>query len=326
MKWRKGMWLTAMSLVLITVTACSSSGKKEVSLRVGYNLWVGSAGMYIADKKGYFKDAGLDVKLTEFASPTESAQALLTGNVDISSTTFDTAVMIKSNEQSGQDLKFFRISDQSNGADGIVTKSGINSIADLKGKTVAATIGSVNHFLLSHALQQAGLTDDDVKITNTSPEQTGPLFLTGKVDVAVTWEPYLSEAKAKGGNIIYSTKDAPDLIIDGDMTSSKLIGAQPDALRKYAEAIERGTQFYFSNPDEGAQIVADKLSTSKEDVKSMMEGVKLVTSKDGKAWLTDNHDALVKRAGEYSTFFKARDLIKTDVDGASLLSNFLYKG
>jgi NitT/TauT family transport system substrate-binding protein len=325
MKWKKGMFLTAMIIVLVTVTACSSSAKKGVTLRVSYNLWVGSAGMYIAEQKGYFKDAGLDVKLVEFTSPTESTQALLNGNVDIASTTFDTAVMVKSNENSGQDLKFFHMTDQSYGADGIVAKSGITSVADLKGKTVAVTIGAVNHFLLSHALQQAGLSDTDVNLTNASPEQTGPLFLTGKVDAAVTWEPYLSEAKAKGGNILYSTKDAPDLIIDGDVASKKLIDEQSDALRKYAEAIEKGTQFYLSNPDEGAQIVADKLSTTKEDVMTMMEGVKLVTESDGKKWFTDNENVLVQRAGEFSTFFKERDLIKTDVDGTSLLDNFLYK-
>lgn len=328
MNWRSKLSLTLVAAIGMTaVAACSSSDKDkdEITLQVGYNLWVGSAGLYIADKKGYFKDAGLNVKLAEFPSPTETAQALLTGNVDIASTTFDTAVMVKSTEQSGQDLKFFRISDQSFGADGLVAKDGIASIADLKGKTVAVTVGAVNHFLLSHALQTAGLTDADVNLTNTSPEQTGPLFLTGKVDAAVTWEPYLSEASAKGGTLLYTTKDAPDLIIDGDMTTAKLIEEHPDALRKYADAIEKGVQFYLSNPDEAAQIVADKLSTSKEDVMAMMDGVKLSSAEDGKAWLTDKRDELAKRANEFSDFFLQRELIKSPVDGNDLLDGSLYQ-
>lgn len=327
MKWRKQLSLSLVAVMgTIAITACSSDKKEdEVTLQVGYNLWVGSAGLYIADAKGYFKEAGLNVKLAEFASPTETAQALLTGNVDIASTTFDTAVMVKSSEQDGQDLKFFRISDQSAGADGIVAKEGIASLADLKGKTVAVTIGAVNHFLLSHALQTVGLTDADVNLTSTGPEQTGPLFLTGKVDAAVTWEPYLSEASAAGGTLLYSTKDAPDLIIDGDMTSAELIEEHPDALRKYAEAVEKGTQFYLANPDEAAQIVAEKLSTSKEDVIAMMEGVKLASEEEGAAWLTDDKDELAKRTAELSDFFLQRDLIKAPVDGASLLDGFLYE-
>jgi NitT/TauT family transport system substrate-binding protein len=344
MKLKKGFLLLLVIVALSIMSACggnnaetttsssasasdspSPASAEPVTLRVGYNLWVGSAGTYIAEKKGYFKDAGLDVKFIEFPNPTESTQALLTGNVDISGTTLDTAVMVKSTEQPGQDLKFFHIVDQSFGADGIVSKDSITSIADLKGKTVAVTIGAVNHFLLSHALQQAGVKESDVNLTNVSPEQTGPLFLTGKVDAAVTWEPYLSEAKSKGGKILYSTKDAPDLIIDGDMASQKLITEHGDALRKYTEAIEKGRQFYLDNPDEGAQIVADKLQTTKEEVKSMLEGVKLASTSDAKSILVDKRADLDKLITEFSAFFKSSKLIEKDVDPATLIDSFIYQ-
>jgi NitT/TauT family transport system substrate-binding protein len=344
MRFKKGLFLVLVIVALSIVSACggnngeastspsdsatdspSSASAKPVTLRVGYNLWVGSAGTYIADKLGYFKDAGLDIKFIEFPNPTESTQALLTGNVDISGTTLDTAVMVKSTEQPGQDLKFFHIGDQSFGADGIVSKDSITSIADLKGKTVAVTIGAVNHFLLSHALKQAGVNESDVNLTNVSPEQTGALFLTGKVDAAVTWEPYLSEAKSKGGKILYSTKDAPNLIIDGDMASQKLITEQGDALRKYAAAIEKGRQYYLDHPDEGAQIVADKLQTTKEEVKSMMEGVKLASESDSKTILVDNKADLEKLITEFSTFFKDSKLIEKDVDPATLIDTSLYQ-
>jgi NitT/TauT family transport system substrate-binding protein len=344
MKFKKCFLLVLVIVALSIVSACggkngensaspsasasdSSSPANEapVTLRVGFNLWVGSAGMYIAEKKGYFKDAGLDVKFIEFPNPTETTQALLTGNVDIAGTTLDTAVMVKSTELAGQDLKFFHINDQSFGADGIVSKDNITTIADLKGKTVAVTIGAVNHFLLSHALQEAGIKESDVNLTNVSPEQAGPLFLTGKVDAAVTWEPYLSEAKAQGGIILYSTKDAPDLIIDGDMATQKLITEHGDALRKYAEAVEKGRLFYLENPDEGAQIVADKLQTTKEEVQSMLEGVKLVSESDAKAMMVDRKADLVKLVTDFSTFFKSRELINKDVDGTTLIDSFLYE-
>jgi NitT/TauT family transport system substrate-binding protein len=344
MRFKKGFLLLLVIVVFSIMSACGGKNDENsanpgasasdsstpanaepVTLRVGFNLWVGSAGMYIAEKKGYFKDAGLDVKFIEFPNPTETTQALLTGNVDIAGTTLDTAVMVKSTELAGQDLKFFHINDQSFGADGIVSKDTITTIADLKGKTVAVTIGAVNHFLLSHALQEAGIKESDVNLTNVSPEQAGPLFLTGKVDAAVTWEPYLSEAKAQGGIILYSTKDAPDLIIDGDMATQKLITEHGDALRKYAEAVEKGRLFYLENPDEGAQIVADKLQTTKEEVQSMLEGVKLVSESDVKAMMVDRKADLVKLVTDFSTFFKSRELINKDVDGTTLIDSFLYE-
>lgn len=313
-------------LSVALVSACGSNGSKneDITLRVAYNQWVGSAGLFIADSKGYFKDAGIKVKLIEFASPTEATQALLSDNVDIALTTLDTAVMVKSNEQS-KNLKVFSLTDLSSGADGIVASKDIKSVADLKGKTVAATVGAVNHFLLDHALKQAGLAESDVNLSNVSPEQTGPLFMSGKVDAAVTWEPYLSQAMAKGGNLLFSTKEAPDLIIDGIVAPEDLIKNHGSELRKFVDAIDKGVSFYYSDTDEAAAMVGEKLDAGAGDVKSMMDGVKLIPASEVKTKMTDDLSALEQHAQDFSAFFLDKKLIKNGIKAPDLFDNFLYQ-
>ena len=56
------------------------------------------------------------------------------------------------------------IVDESAGADGILVKNDINSIADLKGKKVGVSINQTSHYLLMQALETAGLTDADVDL------------------------------------------------------------------------------------------------------------------------------------------------------------------
>ncbi|SDX87031.1 ABC transporter substrate-binding protein [Paenibacillus sp. CF384] len=321
--------LMIMLTSALTLSACSKSTsgseKDDITLRVAYNLWVGSAGLFVAESKGFFEEAGVKVDLIQFPSPTEATQALISGNVDVALTTLDTAVMVKTNELNDQNLKVFSFTDLSMGADGIVASKDIKTIADLKGKTVAATIGSVNHFLLNHALQLAGLSEKDVKLSNVSPEQTGPLFIAGQVDAAVTWEPYLSEALTGGGNLLYSTKDAPDLIIDGVMTPQAMIDDHEEALRKLVGAIDRGTAFYYSNTDEAADIAAKKLETTKDEVIAMMGGVKLLNQDEVKTMLTGKDSTLAQRAEEYSSFFFERKLIDKEVKADDILDSFLYK-
>jgi NitT/TauT family transport system substrate-binding protein len=273
-------------VVLLSTTLLASCGSKAVDskssepIKVAYNLWVGSSGVFTAEAKDMFKTNGLNVEMVQFASPTEAVQALISGKVDVSLTTLDTAVMLKSTEDKKNPIKAIHISDLSNGADGIVAKSTISSIPDLKGKKIAVTVGAVNHYLLNYALSKNGLKESDVSLVNMAPELTGSAFLSGSVDAAVTWEPFLSEAKAKGGKLLYSTKEASDVIVDVVVTGQTMLDKRPEDLKKLISSFEMGVDYFNKNKKEGIQIVSKTLETDATEVENMLAGVKLVTMED----------------------------------------------
>ena len=132
------------------------------------------------------------------------------------------AAIIAESQYDEDMLDVTAIVDESAGADGILVKNDINSIADLKGKTVGVSINQTSHYLLMQALETAGLTDADVDLVNMTSSDAGVSFTSGDLDAAVTWEPYLSNAVEQGvGKLIFSSKDAPGSILIKELLRSQ---------------------------------------------------------------------------------------------------------
>ena len=77
------------------VTNTTTTGEEKLSgkpFTVGYNQWIGSVGVFTAKEKGFFKDAGLDVQMKQFSGPADSVPPLISGKLDASLTTADTAL------------------------------------------------------------------------------------------------------------------------------------------------------------------------------------------------------------------------------------------
>ena len=105
----------------------------------------------------------------------------------------------------------------------MLAKKEITDVKAMKGKKVAATLGQCNHLLLQKALEKAGLTEKDIQLVNMNPDDAGAAFAAGKIDVAVTWEPWITKASndKKGGHVIFSSKETPNLILDVLAISAK---------------------------------------------------------------------------------------------------------
>ena len=190
-------------------------------LTMASNPFVGLAPFYVAMDKGFFKDCGLDFSMVDFDDSSAFFSALLAGKVDLAYTTLDAAIIAESQYEEDM-LDVTAIVDESAGADGILVKNDINSIADLKGKTVGVSINQTSHYLLMQALETAGLTDADVDLVNMTSSDAGVSFISGDLDAAVTWEPYLSNAVEQGvGKLIFSSKDAPVSILIKELLRSQ---------------------------------------------------------------------------------------------------------
>ena len=92
--------------------------------------------------------------MVDFDDSSASCSALLAGKVDLAYTTLDAAIIAESQYDEDM-LDVTAIVDESAGADGILVKNDINSIADLKGKKVGVSINQTSHYLLMQALETA---------------------------------------------------------------------------------------------------------------------------------------------------------------------------
>jgi hypothetical protein len=163
--------------------------------------------------------------------------AIASGDVQCAATTVETWVVWNA---SGVATKQIFQMDKSYGADGMAVRNNIGRIADLKGKTVAASApGTAPYFTLAWFLKKNGLSVKDVSVVNLEPGPAAQAFVAGQNDAAMTYEPYLSTVRAnpQAGKIIATTLDYP-MIMDTFGCTPKFLADNPKAARAHQERSE----------------------------------------------------------------------------------------
>lgn len=284
MKYRHLATLLASALGLLLVTAHAKPPVKKMV--IGHDLWIGYSGVFIAQEKGYFEKAGLKVELKPFSNPGDTLPALVAGKLDIGLTTLQNLTLL--NGKSDAQLAAVYLIDSSNGADAIVAKKGIDTVAALKGKKVGATVGEVNHMLLLAGLEKAGLKESDITLTNMSADDAGAAFVAGNIDAAVTWEPWVTKALSSGGKVIFSSAEIPDTILDCVAVSKKTIDGRAADIKALLGAIDQGVKFLRANPAEAHKIIAKYLGVKPGEVKGMLDGDKVYGLADNAKLLAED--------------------------------------
>lgn len=317
MKTHNLLTTTLRNLLAITTLAglASASLGAEVSsrLRVGYNQWIGFAPFFLGQKTGAFKKAGLEVEARAFAAPGEGLVPLLAGDLDLHLTTLD-AVVLKSGEAPGK-IQVVALIDASHGADALVAAPGIRSVRELRGKRVAVTVGECNEVLLLKALEASGLSEKDIEMVNMDPDAAGTALKAGKVDAAVTWEPWITQIVGDGGHVLFSTKDLPNVLIDCVAINPSTV--KPQAVRRFLEVMDAMTREVRSNPAAAAEHIAAQVELPAEEVLDMMGKVVFYDAEDSRRLLEKDIPGIVTLL---SDFFVTKGSLRAPVEASSILS------
>lgn len=299
---------------VVAVVFAATFAHAQEKLRVAYNQWAGFSHVFVAQDKGFFKEAGVEVELVPFPGPGDSLAPLVAGHLDVSLTTPDNVILLNATTDAAIGVVY--MIDTSDGADAVVAKAGIEKAADLKGKTIAVTLGEVNHLLLLKALQSAGLTEDDVTLVNMNPDEAGAALVAGSVDAGVTWEPWVSKAVEAGGKAIFTSKDAPNILLDVVAVSKATREAKPAAIKALITGLDRGLAFMKDKPEEAHAIAAKWLEVEPADVGAMLDGVKLYTLADNAPLLgtADAPGGIVEPLTAIASFMKAKGKIEKEPD------------
>ncbi|MDO9352089.1 MAG: aliphatic sulfonate ABC transporter substrate-binding protein [Solirubrobacteraceae bacterium] len=276
-----------------SLAACSTSssgsgeGSESAPFRLATSTWVGFGPWYIAEKKGYFDDHGVDVEITNFDDYGAELAAVSSGQVD--GANYATNAWLQQLSQ-GVELDLVMMEDRSTTADAVIGGPGIASLDDLVGKTVAYETGTTSELLYLAALDAAGIDPEEITHVELHADQAGSALIAGQVDAAVTYEPYISTALAQdgGATVIYSADEIPGIISDGLVVDPDYIEANPDTVSGMTAAWNDAVEFLADNPDEGRQIIADALGAQSDDLASAFEGVSYYTAADSAEALTSD--------------------------------------
>lgn len=314
-------WMSVMiSLVLVSMmifAGCSSektSGSEKASnselsekIVLGFNPWPGYFPWFIAQEKGIFEKYGLNVEIKYFPVLSDQLSAVSTGQLDATGITVNDLVVPLSK---GIKLKAVGVHDISNGGDALVVNKEINALEDLKGMRIATELGTVDHLLMMVALKQAGLTESDVEFTNMSMNDAGPALISGRLDAASLYEPFVSMAVKDGANkVIYSSANAPGLITDLLVVTEQLAEKRPEDVKKLLKAWFDALVYWEENPDESMEIMAKAAETPVDEFKGVYDGIKMYT-------LDESISAYEKHDNYSSLFYTANETVKflTDLE------------
>ena len=248
------------------VAPSGSSKVKKVGgktpIIVALNTWVGFA------PGVYYNEGLLPTEKSRFEYP---VQFIIMDNFDDSRTAWkdnrvnvicNTADVLPTEIPSMMDFepKVFMQIDWSRGGDKIIVRPGINSISDLRGKTVAVALNSPSQTLIIRALESGGILYDDLKIKSMATAlDAAAAFKSGQVDVAIVWSPDDEDCLASVPNskVLISTKEAAYCIADIFYAKAEFIRTHQNELNRFVAGwLEAASEL---NTDVSARTKAQKL-------------------------------------------------------------------
>ncbi|UDY35280.1 aliphatic sulfonate ABC transporter substrate-binding protein [Dermatobacter hominis] len=255
-----------------TTTAGGSGG--DMALTIGYSAWPGWFPLAVADEKGIFAEHGLDVDLKYFTDYTASLDALVAGQVDVNAQTLNDTIF---GVASGADQRVVVVNDNSTGNDQIICDQSITSVQDMKGKTVAAEAGVVDHFLLLQGLTEEGLTEDDIEFKGVKTDAAAAAFAGGEFDCVGVFAPFTVQAMERpGAHVLFSSKDFPGVIPDHLVATAEAAG-DTEAMQALVDAWYATLEWIAANPEEARSIMAEKAGVSDAEYAEFDAGTTLFT-------------------------------------------------
>lgn len=245
-------------------------------VKLGYSSWAGWWPWAIAEEEGLFEKNGANVDLIWFDGYLESIQSLASGQLDANSQTLNDTISFAADAVNG--MVTVLVNDNSAGNDKIIAAEGINSVTDLKGKTVALEEGVVDDFLLTLALEDAGMSRDDVVIKNLETGAAASAFAAGQTDAFGGWVPFWETALSRAGSKeIVTSKEYPGAIPDLLVVTQKLIDERPDQVQALVNTWFDILAYIKTNPDKAKEIMAKRANISADKFDVYAEGTRIFT-------------------------------------------------
>jgi NitT/TauT family transport system substrate-binding protein len=271
----------AAILPLLISSSCKTPGAH--TYKIGLGPWVGFGPLYLAQEKGFFKDAGVSVDLTVLTGLSERNSALKSGQVDGLAAPVDYFVLSAGNHL---ETTIVMEIDESVGGDGIVASKSIQNFEDLRGKRVAFQRGLPSEFFLRALLEQHHMRLEDLNAVDMETAQAGAAFIAKQLDAAAVWEPWLTKAKEQGGgHILASTKEYPNLIVDCLAFNNSVVSQHGDDVQKMVNAIFRAMDYWKDHQEEANAIMAPHFQVDAAKYAIILSGARFADLKRNQQYL-----------------------------------------
>lgn len=249
----------AAAVLLASSALCGSLAHAADKLTVQLDWLPGGdkSFVYAGVKEGFFAAEGLDVTVAPGRGSADAVTKIATGAADVGFGGISALMMAFT--EGGVPVKAV-MSLYSKQPDAIFTAkgSGITSLKDVVGKTVATSTFSSSNALWPVVLESNGIDPAKVKLVKVDPSALAPMLAQGTADATINWVTvspgFQSVLKQAGKELVVLPWTGYGL--DGygwsAMAGDKIIKERPEVLKRYLRALNKALQFAIANPDKAA--------------------------------------------------------------------------
>lgn len=320
----------AILMFFLSVLPLFAGGEREPTLPevvIGYQSIPN--GELVAKQLGWHEESlQARVRWVQFNSGSELNTAIASGSVDIGLGGSSTTVVAIAQ---GVSARVIWIHDIIGENEALVVREGegIESLADLTGKTVAAPFGATTHYHLLMALKLAGIDPGSLRILDMPPTEMLAAWTRGDIDAGFVWEPTLASMLESGGRVLVSSGTlAKQGFLTGDIgiVSRDFAAEHPEIVVRYIRNQLRAVALIRSSPEVAARAIADELSLDPGEALRQMNTLVFLDGEEqlSPAYLGKSGEpgALVEVFLETARFLADQDTIGT-VPDRGIVEDFL---
>lgn len=227
--------------------------------------WLASgdkAFVYVGKTKGFFEEEGLDVTIRTGRGSNDAITKLATGSADFATGAFSALIAAAAESPIGVKAIYSVYSKQPD-ATVVLADSDIQTLADLKGHTLAVAPMSGSSAVRNLVLRENGLADGDIDIKQVEPAVQAAMLASGQVDAIDSWVTTapvaisLLASQGKEARILPWAQFGLEGYGLAVYTSDKMLAERPDVVARFLRALDKSVRFMAADPEAAARQVAE---------------------------------------------------------------------
>ncbi len=289
--------IRALLPLLLTGLAACTSPPPRPPLRIGVLVFPSFELLFLAAETGLLPRES--VRLVSYRSPSELARGYEMGVIDAMTTTLEYGLSLY---RGAEDHRVVLVLDVSQGADAVVARPELATLADLRGRRVGTESGELGSYVLQRALDHAGLTRADLEIVPVDHADQQEAFESGRVDAVVTYDPVRGRLLAAGARELFTSREIPGEIVDVLIVRSELLEQRRDDLQRLVRAWFAARARFLAAPREAAALMAPREGLGVDEFLAQFAGVRVPDAEENARLLSGADPALrdsVRRRAEH---------------------------
>ena len=301
----------AVCAAALGYATAGSAAPSLTNINMGTEPWIGYGPWWIAQKQGLFQKHGLKVNIVNFQTDADRDSALIAGRTDVSNEPTNGIIRFDSTGKASMRAVIFE--DASLGADAVLSTKSITTAQQLIGKTVAYEQGTTSDLLIHYLLQVNHIPFSKIKVVNAPAADAGTLLIAGKVDVAVTYEPYITNATSgahgKNVHVLYSSRQAPGLISDYLAANQNWLSSHQAVAKDLVATWNDSINYFLTHHTSGVAIMAAGVGATPASLTTTLAGVKLYSIAENQSLYKSG--ALAQQYNGIGKTMRAQGVIKS---------------